>query len=148
MDRDDDPFEPPESDAAPVGGSASEAPIHKFAAYAFLVCGTLITAWGLFSIIGTLTGALMGVVGIAAQEEEMLIAIPVFLMYGVWMVICLLAGPLQLVTGIRMIQGKPVERLRWAAAIGGLAATITVYCAVPGMIAFGLGLASALTKDD
>lgn len=121
--------------------------LDKVAGIAFITCGGLLTAWGSFSILGTVLGGVMSVASIVEGDEELLIGIPVFLIYGFWMVICLLEGPLQILVGARLLMGKK-GKLTWVATMGSLLAASTVYCALPAMLAFGLGLAAMLTPDE
>ncbi|MCO4746920.1 MAG: hypothetical protein KC912_19135, partial [Proteobacteria bacterium] len=76
------------------------------------------------------------------------IGVPVFLIYGLWVLICLVVGPIQLLAGVRMMRGEPNNRLTWAAAFGGLAGAATFYCAPPALISFALGLGALLSEEE
>jgi len=119
--------------------------LDKATGVSFLVTGALLTAFGLFSIMG----AFMTLFGLAEGEVSAgLLGLVVLVFYAVWMVACLVGGPLQALAGIRLFQGHPPATLHWLASVAGLAATVTVYCALPGLITFALGVATALAPRD
>ena len=121
--------------------------LHKATALCFLITGVLLTAFGLFSVLGTLTGGVITIAGLADGDAEVGgVGALLLLFYGVWMVACLGGGPLQVVAGVRLLRGAaPEGALHWLATVAGLVSCVTVYCALPGMVSFALGLASALT---
>ena len=123
--------------------------LDKATGVSFLVTGALLTAFGLFSIMGAFTGGIMTQFGLAEGEVSAgLLGLVVLVFYAVWMVACLVGGPLQALAGIRLLQGHPPATLHWLASVAGLAATVTVYCALPGLITFALGVATALAPRD
>ena len=123
--------------------------LHKAAAICFVVTGGLLTAFGLFSLLGTLTGGAMTIAGIAGGDAEVGgLGAVVLLFYAVWMVACLGGGPLQIVAGVRQLQGRRAGLLHWLATGAGLVACVTVYCAVPGLVAFALGIASGVVPEE
>jgi hypothetical protein len=121
--------------------------LHRATAICFLGTGVLLTAFGLFSLLGTLTGGVMTIAGLAGGDAEVGgIGAVVLLFYAVWMVACLGGGPLQVGAGVRLMRGAaPEGALHWLATAAGLVSCVTVYCALPGILSFALGLASALT---
>lgn len=140
-----DAFAPPGERGSAPAHPAGESPLHMASGVTFLISGGLISMWALWSVIGTCVGGVMGGVGLATLDEELAIGVFIFLIYGLWLVVCGIVGPLQLYTGVRMVSRAPIShRLRWAAAFGGLLATLTFYCALPGIVSFALGLAAVL----
>lgn len=123
--------------------------LHKAAAICFVATGGLLTAFGLFSLLGTLTGGAMTIAGIAGGDAEVggLGAI-VLLFYAVWMVACLGGGPLQIAAGVRLLRGGSIGALHWLATAAGLVSCVTVYCALPGIVSFALGIASGVTPSE
>ena len=118
--------------------------IDRIAAIMFLISGSLVMAFGLFSVLGTLVSALMAVAAIASDDAELLIAFPMVVIYAVFMVVGLASGAIQIVGGVRMLRGQK-DTLTWVAAFAALAAVITVYCTLPGLIAFSFALASLVS---
>lgn len=141
----DQPFAPPVSTASSPGERST---LDTAAGVMFLISGTMLCMWALWSVIGVLTGGLMSVAMVASGDEELLIGLPILLIYGVWLVVSAIAGPVQLVAGVQIFRNRASKPLLWAASIAGLASAITVYCAMTGMVSFGLGLASVLSKPE
>jgi hypothetical protein len=123
--------------------------LDRITAITFLVTGGLVSAFGAFSLMGTLAGGVMTVAGAADGDAEIGgIGVMLLLFYGVWMVACLGGGPLQILAGVRLFRGERPGTLHWLATFAGLASCVTVYCAMPGMVSFALGLATAVAKRD
>lgn len=110
----------------------------------FLISGTMVLAFGIFSVLGTGVSVLMGIGGILSGDGEMLIGIPMAMAYGTFMVVGLLSGGLQLAGGVRLLRGQK-DTLTWVATFAAIASVITVYCAPPGLLAFALGLAAMVS---
>jgi hypothetical protein len=119
-------------------------PLDSVAGVMFLVAAVPTLFFGLFSILGTLMGAGMTVVGVVEEPEMALMGVALGLVYGIWMVVCLLAGVLQLSAGIRIFMGHK-DKLTWAATLCSLLPMMTVYCAPFGVMAFVFGLVALLT---
>jgi hypothetical protein len=121
--------------------------LDRASAISFIATGALVTFFGLFSVMGTLTGGAMTLVGLADGNVEIGgVGAVLLLFYGVWMLACMVGGPVQIVAGVQQFRGRPPGALHWVAVAAGLASCITVYCAIPGLVSFALGLASGLAK--
>jgi len=121
--------------------------LDRASAICFLVTGALVTFFGLFSVMGTLTGGVMTIAGLADGNVEIGgMGAVILVFYAIWMIACLVGGPIQIAAGIQQFRGRPLGALHWAAVAAGMASCVTVYCAVPGLLSFALGLASGLAK--
>lgn len=112
------------------------------AAIAFIFAGALEMLFLGLSVTGTLAGGAMSVFALTGelQAKEMLLGPALLLFYGLWFLCTLIAGPLHLVAGIRILMGHQDKRLMWAAVVSSILPLCTVYCAPTSMIAGILGL--------
>jgi hypothetical protein len=123
--------------------------LHRITAVCFVAVGALLTAFGLFSVLGTVTGGVITLAGLYDGDAATGgVGALVLVFYAAWMVTCLVGGPLQIGAGIQLLRGRAPGALHWAATLAGLASCITVYCAVPGLLVFALGIATGVASDD
>lgn len=114
------------------------------AGIAFVFAGALEMLFLGLSVTGTLAGGAMSVIALTGEfrDKEMLLGPALLLFYGLWFLCTLIAGPLHLVAGVRMLMGYQDKRLLWAAVVSSILPLCTVYCAPTSMLAGMLGLAA------
>ena len=116
--------------------------LRMIAGGAFILAGALEMMFFALSVVGTLMGGAMSVAALSGElrGEEMFIGPGILLFYGLWFLCTLIAGPLHLVAGTRMLMGYEDKRLAWAAIVASILPMCTVYCAPTSLIAGVLGL--------
>jgi hypothetical protein len=118
-------------------------------AIAFLVAGVLELCFGMFSIVGTLTGVGLSALLLADSPAGQIgwVGPVVGIIYGVWCVASLVAGSLHCVAGVQFLRGVKSRKLLWAGTIASLLPIVTVYCGVTALVAGILGLVTALMPE-
>lgn len=116
------------------------------AGIAFVLAGALEVMFLALSIVGTLMGGAMSIFALSGEMrgEEMLVGPALLVFYGLWLLCTLVAGPLHLVAGVRMLMGYQDPRLAWVAVIGSLLPLCTVYCGPTSLLAGLLGLVAII----
>ena len=123
--------------------------LRMIAGGAFVLAGALEMMFFALTVVGTLMGGAMSVASLSGElhGSEMFIGPGILLFYGLWFLCTLIAGPLHLVAGTRMLMGYEDKRLAWAAVASSVLPMCTVYCAPTSLIAGILGLCAIVVPQ-
>jgi hypothetical protein len=117
--------------------------LRRVTAIAFLLSGVLELLFAGFSVFGTVLGAFMSGTGGPAAELGPLL----FWLYLVIGIAAFGGAAVHLYASIRMLTGNPPNSVIWVATVGSIVPLVTVYCALPSLVAGMLGLVLLLLPE-
>jgi len=118
-------------------------------AITFLVSGILEVVFGLFSIIGVVTGLTLSAGDVPYELRELQgLGSLLFWLYLIIGLAAWIGAIAHLVAAARMLRGHQDPGVVWAATIASIFPLFTVYCALPSLVAGILGLLVLLLPEE